>query len=60
MKKTSEQIKKELDELQKASEQLMKYLCDNHHPHVTAIVTGTGVELVEGLMTFKDDKFVND
>lgn len=40
-----------LDELKKAAEPLIKYLCENHHPHVTAIVTGTSVELLEGLMS---------
>ena len=26
---------------------LIKYLCDNYHPHVTAIVTPTSVEVLE-------------
>lgn len=40
-----------LDQLQKAAEPLLKYLCENHHPHVTAIVTGTSIELMEGIMS---------
>lgn len=40
-----------VDELKKAAEPLIKYLCENHHPHVTAIVTGTSIELLEGLMS---------
>jgi len=40
-----------LDELKKAAKPLIKYLCENHHPHVTVIVTGTSVELLEGLMS---------
>ena len=37
-------------ELEAAAEPLIKYLAGKHHPHVTAIVTSTSVELVEGLM----------
>jgi 3-deoxy-D-manno-octulosonic-acid transferase len=36
------------EELRKAAEPLIKYLCENHHPHVTVIVTPTSVELLEG------------
>jgi hypothetical protein len=36
--------------LRKAAEPLLKYLNDNYHPHVTAIVTPTSVELFEGIM----------
>ena len=39
-----------LKELKEAAMPLIKYLNENHHPHVTAIVTHTSVELVEGLM----------
>ena len=28
---------------------LMQWLNDNHHPHVSVIVTGQNAELVEGL-----------
>lgn len=39
------------DELKKAADTLIKYLNENHHPHVTAIVTATSIELFEGLMS---------
>ena len=29
--------------------ELMKYLAQNHNPHVTAIITSTNAELLEGL-----------
>ena len=32
-----------------ASRILIKYLCENHNPHVTVIVTPTGAELLGGL-----------
>jgi len=44
-------IQQKLDVLKKAAEPLLKYLCENYHPHVTAIVTGTSVELLEGIMS---------
>ena len=43
----SEQQKKEMED---AARPLIKYLAENHHPHVTAIVTSTSIELLEGLM----------
>lgn len=53
--------KKKLNELQNAAEPLIKYLCENHNPHVTAIVTSTSVELVEGLMNIPNIyKYVKD
>jgi len=42
--------KVEFEKLRMAAMPLIKYLNENHHPHVTAIVTSTSVELVEGLM----------
>jgi len=28
---------------------MMKYLCENHHPHVSVIITSTHAELLEGI-----------
>ena len=36
-------------EFEKLMRPVMKYLCENHHPHVTIIVTGTNAELLEGI-----------
>jgi predicted ATP-binding protein involved in virulence len=41
---------KTFSELREAALPLIKYLSEKHHPHVTAIVTSTSVELVEGIM----------
>ena len=40
--------------LLKAAEPLLKYLCENHHPHVAAIVTPTNIELFEGILCTPD------
>ena len=37
----------ELEKLKEVAIPLIKYLNENHHPHVTAIVTPTSVELLE-------------
>lgn len=42
--------KHNLSEFESASEPLIKYLCENHHPHVTVIVTSTSIELLESTM----------
>lgn len=47
--------------LRKAAEPLIKYLAENHHPHVKAIVTSSSVELVEGVMSIPDvTEFIRD
>lgn len=35
-------------EFEEASRPLLKFLCDNCHPHVSVIVTPTNAELLEG------------
>lgn len=38
------------DEFLALSRQLIKWLCDNCHPHVKIIITPTNAELLEGLV----------
>jgi hypothetical protein len=38
----------QIDPFDAAAHPLIQYLAENHHPHHTAIVTGTGAELLEG------------
>jgi len=45
MKKTPKQKN---DELKEAATPLIKYLCENWHPHVKVIVTPTSVEILSG------------
>lgn len=45
----------ETEEFEKAATPLMLYLANNHHPHMTVIVTATTAELVEGQMMAKND-----
>lgn len=43
-----------------AAKPMMKYLCENYHPHVTVIIDGTKAELLEGLKTAKCDDYILD
>jgi hypothetical protein len=45
---------------EQAVKPLMKWLCENTHPHTTAIVTGNLSELVEGIEMVKTDDFIVD
>lgn len=52
---------RKLEELKEAAKPLIKFLCENYHPHVTAIVTPTGVEVMEGVQSVQDiDEFIVD
>lgn len=42
-------MSREKSEFAKAAAPLIKYLLENHHPHVTAIVNGSRAELLEGM-----------
>ena len=42
----TEQQRKEFEALARP---LIKFLCENCHPHVTAIITPTNAELLEGV-----------
>ncbi len=56
-----QEINRKLEELKEVAKPLIKYLCENYHPHVTAIVTPTGVEVMEGLQSVQDiDEFIVD
>lgn len=42
----NEQERKEFDE---TARPMIKWLCDNCHPHVSVIITNTNAELLEGV-----------
>ena len=45
---------------EEAVKPLMKWLCENTHPHTTAIVDGTLAQLVEGVESVKTEEFLVD
>lgn len=50
----------QVEQLNEAAKPLVKFLCDNCHPHVYVIVEPTGAELVEGLARVKIEEFIKD
>lgn len=50
----------QLAQFKEASKPLVKFLCDNFHPHVTVIVGPAGAELLEGSCTVKIEEFIRD
>jgi hypothetical protein len=53
----NEEQRKQFEDLCKP---LMKFLCENCHPHVTVIVEPTQAELVEGDCTVVTSEFLVD
>lgn len=51
MENSIQENTKKLEELKEAAKPLIKYLCENYHPHITAIVTPIGVEVMEGIQS---------
>lgn len=45
---------------QEAAEPLIKYLCENHNPHTSVIVTCTSAELVTGERIHRTEEFLKD
>lgn len=61
MKKTinvkTESVESEFEQL---SRKLIKYLCENHHPHTTILISPTGAEIVEGVKAFYTEEYLVD
>ena len=55
-----EQTQAGLTDLEKAARPLIKYLNENHHPHVTVIVKNDRAELFEGLKSVKVEDYIKD
>ncbi len=47
-------MEEKLNKLKEVASPLIKYLCENYHPHVAAIVTPTGVEVLEGVSSVQN------
>ena len=53
---TKEQVK----EFEEAAKPLIKFLSENFHPHVQAIVDSTTAEILESVSIVKETKFLRD
>lgn len=47
-------------EMAEAAKPLVKFLCENFHPHVYVIVEPSRVELIEGIATATIAEFIRD
>jgi len=45
---------------EEACKPLMKYLCENHHPHIKVVIDGNTANLLEGIEYFKSNEFIID
>lgn len=53
-----EDFKKE--EFRALAKELIKFLCENCHPHTTIVVTPTSAELMEGTVGIVTEEFLRD
>ena len=50
----------QMNEMLEAAKPLIRWLNDNCHPHCTALVDQTSVELAEGIATNRTEEFLRD
>lgn len=61
MNKTTDEVKLQMESFREAAKPLIKWLCENCNPHVTAIITPTSTELLSGEMFIPEiDDYVKD
>lgn len=53
---TEEQVK----QFEEAAKPLVKFICENCHPHVAVIVQPTGAEILESSASVKIEGFILD
>lgn len=52
--------KEQADEFEKLARPLIKWLCENQHPHTHIIIESTHAELSEGLCVCVTSEYVRD
>jgi hypothetical protein len=52
--------KEEREEFEKLARPLIKFLCENFHPHVQAIITPGSCEITESLMRIPVEDYIPD
>jgi hypothetical protein len=58
--KTNEPQKSKLNQFRAVAMPIIKYLAENHNPHVVAIVTNKKAELFDGIKVINTDEFISD
>ena len=52
--------KEQMLSFEKVARPLIKWLNDNRHPHVTAIITSTSAEIMERIAAFPITDYIKD
>lgn len=53
-------ITKKIERKYKLMDEVVKYMCENHHPHTKLIVDCTGWEILEWVETKKVEQYIKD
>lgn len=48
------------EEFRNKAKDLIKWLCENGHPHMTIVITSTTAELLEGSIGIVTNEYVRD
>ena len=57
---TPESSPESMTQFQELTTPLIKYLCENHHPHTHIIITPSTAEIAEGIRAYTDESFIRD
>lgn len=55
-----DEFRAKMEEFQSVTKPIIKWLNDNHHPHMSVLITPTGAELLEGNISFQTEEFWRD
>ena len=48
------------EEFERIAKEMIKYLCDNHHPHTHVVIDCNSAVLAESAIAFTTDEFIRD
>ena len=51
---------KQKTEFYKKAKDMMEWLCENGHPHMSILITPTTAEILEGVMAMQINEFVKN
>lgn len=58
--KESDMTREQMKEFEPLAREVIKWLNNNCHPHVTVIIDQTGAEILEGLASFPTTDYLKD
>lgn len=48
------------EEFERIAKEMIKYLCENHHPHTHVIIDCTTAEISEGISCVNTEEYLKD